>query len=176
MFHSYGPLRTIATYRQDWPQFSRPPSSPRSSYSSQSGHSIVSMTAPNIRNSLRYMLTVSANLVGTISVSAGQRIVMRAMFYMVVFVAGIGLVAAGAFLYAFGAFSQGTRRGESVADGSIYIAILLLAIVINVAITSPALLLLQPSRLRRVLRAERAAKSPRQRFRGMVFIEYTCCP
>ena len=117
-------------------------------------------------------MTVSARLVGTISISAGQRIVMKAMFYMVVSVSVIGLVVAGAILYAFGALSQGVRRSETVADGSIYIAILLLAIVINVAITSPALLVLQPLRLRRVLNAERAAKTPRQRFRGIVVISH----
>jgi hypothetical protein len=104
--------------------------------------------------------------VSTISVSAGQRIIIKAMFYMIVCVALIGLVTAGAILYAFDALSEGKRRSETVADGSIYIAILLLAIVINVALTSPALLMLQPLRLRRVLSAEKAAKTPRQRFRG----------
>jgi len=111
-------------------------------------------------------------MVATISVSAGQRIVIKAMFYMIVAISVIGLVVAGALLYAFGALSQGTRRSETVADGTIYIAILLLAIVINVAIISPALLLLQPLRLRRVLSAEKAAKSPRQRFRGIVGISH----
>jgi calcium permeable stress-gated cation channel len=110
--------------------------------------------------------------VGTISISAGQRIVMKAMFYMVVSVSVIGLVVAGALLYAFGALSQGVRRSETIADGSIYIAILLLAIVVNLAITSPALLVLQPLQLRRVLNAEKAAKTPRQRFRGIVAISH----
>lgn len=117
---------------------------------------------------LSLTLTVSARLVGTISVSAGQRIVIKALFYVVVCVPVIGLVTAGAILYAFNALSEGKRRSETVADGTIYIAILLLAIVINVAITSPALLMLQPLRLRQVLSAERAAKTPRQRFRGMI--------
>lgn len=116
----------------------------------------------------RLTLTVSARLVGTISVSAGQRIVIKALFYVVVCVPVIGLVTAGAILYAFNALSEGKRRSETVADGSLYIAILLLAIVINVAITSPALLMLQPLRLRQVLSAEKAAKTPRQRFRGMI--------
>ena len=118
----------------------------------------------------RLTLAVSARLVGTISVSAGQRIVIKAMFYMIVCVAAIGLITAGAILYAFGALSEGTRRSKTVADGSIYIAILLLAIVINVTLTSPALLMLQPLRLRRILSAEKTAKTPRQRFRGMITI------
>ena len=111
-------------------------------------------------------LTVSARLVGTISISAGQRVVIKAMFYLIVGVAVIGLVVAGALLYAFGALSIGTRVSKTVADGSIYITILVLAIIINIAIASPALLLLQPLHLRHVLRAERTARTPRQRFRG----------
>ena len=118
----------------------------------------------------RLTLAVSARLVGTISVSAGQRIVIKAMFYMIVCVAVIGLITASVILYAFGALSEGTRRSKTVADGSIYIAILLLAIVINVAPTSSALLMLQPLRLRRILSAEKATKTPRQRFRGMIAI------
>jgi hypothetical protein len=108
--------------------------------------------------------------VGTVSVSAGQRIVIKAMFYILIFIGVIGLVTAGALLYAFGALSEGIRVSETVADGSIYIAILLVAIVIIVSIISPALLMLQPLQLRRVLSAEKAAKTPRQRFRGMIVI------
>ena len=92
---------------------------------------------------------------------------MKAMFYLVVGVAVVGLVVAGALLYAFGALSRGTRVSKTVADGSIYIAILVIAILINIAIASPALLMLQPLHLRQVLRAERTARTPRQRFRGM---------
>ncbi|KAI9511899.1 hypothetical protein F5148DRAFT_974431 [Russula earlei] len=147
---------------------------------------LVTVLAPSVIATLFILLAIlalhlSARVVGTISVSAGQHTVMRAMFYMVVFVTLIGFVAAGALLYSFGALSQGTRGSETVADGSIYIATLLLAIVINVAITSPALLLLQPLRLRRVLREERAAKTPRQRFRATYPRTYnplfamTCC-
>ena len=128
----------------------------------------VRIHSPKYRKHSEIILTVSARLVGTNSISAGRRIVMKAMFYMLVSVSVIGLVVAGALLYAFGALSQGVRRSETVADGSIYNAILLVAIVINVAITSPTLLVLQPLRLRRVLNAEKAAKTPRQRFRGIV--------
>jgi calcium permeable stress-gated cation channel len=113
-------------------------------------------------------LIVSARLVDTISISSGQRIVIKAMFYVVTFVAVIGLATAGALLYAFGALSQGTRMSETVADGYVYITVLVLAVIIVVLATSPALLVLQPLRLRRVLRAERVAKTPRQRFRGMI--------
>ena len=94
------------------------------------------------------------------------------MFYVVVCVAVIGLVAAGALLYAFDALSRGIRVSKTVADGSIYITILVLAILINIAIASPALLMLQPFRLRQVLRAEWTAKTPRQRFRGRDIVLY----
>ncbi|KAI0299794.1 hypothetical protein BC826DRAFT_1090413 [Russula brevipes] len=132
---------------------------------------LATVLAPSVAATLFILLAIlalhlSARLVGTISVAAGQRIVIKAMFYMIVFIAVIGLVAAGALLYAFDALSRGTRVSKTVADGSVNIAILLLAIVINIAITSPALLMLQPLRLRRILHAERVAKTPRQRFRA----------
>jgi hypothetical protein len=166
---SSGLWQIITTCRPVWPLYSHRPWPPRSLWCSRFWPSIVSIGQfSEANNSLT--LAVSARLVATISVSAGQRIVIKTMFYMIVCVAVIGLVTAGAILYAFGALSEGTRRSKTVADGSIYIAILLLAIVINVAITSPALLMLQPLRLRRVLRAEKAAKTPRQRFRGMIGI------
>ncbi|KAH9178520.1 hypothetical protein EDB89DRAFT_1926998 [Lactarius sanguifluus] len=114
----------------------------------------------NRNDFLTGLITFRLGLVGTISVSAGQRVIIKAMFYVIVCVAVIGLVAAGALLYAFGALSRGTRVSKTVADGSIYIAILALAIIINVAIASPALLMLQPLHLRRVLRAEKTARTP----------------
>jgi len=49
-------------------------------------------------------------------------------------------------------------------------SILALALVLNVAIIFPACLLLQPFRLWRVLRAEKQAVTPRQRFRGICFV------
>jgi hypothetical protein len=116
------------------------------------------------------VLIVSARLVETISISAGQRIVIKAMFYVVICVGVIGLATSGALLYAFGALSRGTRVSETVADGYAYITILVLAIIIILSATYPALLVLQPLRLRRVLRAERAAKTPRQRFRGTIIV------
>ncbi|KAH8992407.1 hypothetical protein EDB92DRAFT_1857796 [Lactarius akahatsu] len=132
---------------------------------------LITVLAPSVGATLFFLLAVlalhlSARLVGTISISAGQRVIIKAMFYVIVCVAVIGLVAAGALLYAFGALSRGTRVSKTVADGSIYIAILALAIIINVAIASPALLMLQPLHLRRVLRAEKSARTPRQRFRA----------
>lgn len=109
---------------------------------------------------------VASRSISAISVSAGQLLVLKTMFYLVTAIAAVWLIAAGALLYAFGALSTDTRRTQTLADGSIYISVLILAIIINVAIAAPALLLLQPFRLRRVLRAQREAVTPRQRFRG----------
>jgi hypothetical protein len=132
---------------------------------------LTTVLAPAFGASIFIMLAIlalhlSARLVGSISISAGQLIVIKAMFYLIVGVAVIGLIVAGALLYAFSALSNGTRVSKTVADGSIYIAILVLAILINIAIVSPALLMLQPLHLRQVLRAEKTARTPRQRFRA----------
>ncbi|KAI0308375.1 hypothetical protein B0F90DRAFT_1807574 [Multifurca ochricompacta] len=132
---------------------------------------LATVLAPSVAATLFILLAVlalhlSARLVGTISISAGQLVVIKAMFYVIVGIAVIGLIAAGALLYAFGALSRGERISETIADGSIYIAVLVLAIIVNIAVTSPALLILQPLRLRQVMRAERAARTPRQRFRA----------
>jgi len=53
-----------------------------------------------------------------------------------------------------------------VASGSIYIGAFLLALVLSVAIIAPGLLMLQPIRAWRLLRAEKRAITPRQRFRA----------
>lgn len=75
------------------------------------------------------------------------------------------LTAIGAVLYAVNAF-QSAGAGKTVADGSILMTVLALALIINVAIMAPGLLMLQPIRLWRVVRNERRAITPRQRFRG----------
>ncbi|KAF7326857.1 MPN domain-containing protein [Mycena venus] len=58
-------------------------------------------------------------------------------------------------------------RTESVANGAIYMAILALSVLFTCAIIFPGLLLLQPLRLWTVLRAEKSAVTPRQRFRAV---------
>ena len=78
---------------------------------------------------------------------------------------GVWLTAIGAVLYAVNAF-QDSGAGKTVADGSILMTVLVLALVINVAIVAPGLLMLQPFRLWWVVRNERRAITPRQRFRG----------
>jgi hypothetical protein len=107
-----------------------------------------------------------ANIHGSVSISGGQLMVFKATFFILTSVAAIWLIAVGALLFALRAFTFNSQVSQSVANGSIYMSILALSIVVNVAIIFPALLLLQPIRLWRVLRAERQAVTPRQRFRG----------
>ncbi|THH13010.1 hypothetical protein EW146_g7167 [Bondarzewia mesenterica] len=109
----------------------------------------------------------SSRLFRTVSVSANQLVIFKTVFYLFGAIASIWLIAAGAVLFAFDALSTSTRRTQTISDGAIYISVLLLAIVINVAIISPALLMLQPFRLHRALRMEKEAVTPRQRFRAV---------
>ncbi|KAI0066505.1 hypothetical protein BV25DRAFT_1820469 [Artomyces pyxidatus] len=113
------------------------------------------------------VLNLNSRAVGSISVAAGQLLVMKAVFYIVIAVGAVWLVVSGAILFAFGSLSRNSQRTTTIADGSIYISVLVLAIVINLALIAPALLMLQPFRLRHVLRAEKAAVTPRQRFRAV---------
>lgn len=90
----------------------------------------------------------------------------KTTFYVLMAVATVWLIAIGAILYAFSALSLSSQRPQKVADGAIYVTTLILGIALTVAVITPALLLLQPFHLMRVLRAEREAVTPRQRFRG----------
>jgi len=70
-------------------------------------------------------------------------------------------------MFSMRALSTNSGSTKSLASGSVYMAVLALAIIFNIAIIVPACLLLQPFRLWRVIRAEKQAITPRQRFRGM---------
>jgi hypothetical protein len=89
----------------------------------------------------------------------------RTTFLVLTILGVVWLTAIGAVLYAIDAFQHG-GAGRTVADGSILMTVLALALIINVAIVAPGLLMLQPFRLWRVVRNERRAITPRQRFRG----------
>ncbi|GLB35780.1 putative calcium-dependent channel, 7TM region, putative phosphate [Lyophyllum shimeji] len=114
-----------------------------------------------------YLVHWVANVHGSISISGGQLFVFRITFFILTAVAALWLVAVGALLYSLRVFSSNSGTSKSVASGSIYMSILALAIILNLAIIFPAVLLLQPLRLWRVLRDERQAITPRQRFRAV---------
>lgn len=113
------------------------------------------------------LLQFAARFVATVSVSAGQLLVFKTAFYVVLVVVVMWLVTAGALIFATHTFAviPGGDVG-AVADGSVYISILVLAIILNFAFIAPGLLMLQPFRLRRVLSTYKASTTPRQRFRG----------
>ncbi|KAG6919045.1 hypothetical protein DXG01_009755 [Tephrocybe rancida] len=117
-----------------------------------------------------YLVHWVANVYGSISISGGHLFVFKVTFFILTSVATLWLVAIGALLYAFQAFSSRSGVAKSVASGSIYMGILALAIIFTIAVIFPALLMLQPFRLWHVLRDEQQAVTPRQRFRGLIFL------
>lgn len=92
--------------------------------------------------------------------------VFKFTFFVLTIMAAVWLVAIGALLFAMRAFSVGRLMTQSIADGLIYMSALVLTIVFTAVIVLPGLLLLQPVRLWHIIRAQRHAVTPRQRFRG----------
>nr|GAT60500.1 predicted protein [Mycena chlorophos] len=133
---------------------------------------LATVLAPAVAASLFITLAVavinfSSQIRGSASVSGTQLFVFQTMFYILVGIGAIWLITVGALIYTLQAFNSDGSQTSSVADGSIYMAILALSLVFTVAIIFPGLLLLQPRRLYRVLRAQRRAVTPRQRFRAL---------
>ncbi|KAJ6542659.1 hypothetical protein B0H19DRAFT_957413 [Mycena capillaripes] len=133
---------------------------------------LATVLAPAVAATLFISLAVaiinfSAHIRGAVSVSGGQLFVFQAMFYVLVGIGAIWLITVGALIYTLQAFNTGPARTQSIANGAIYMAILALSLVFTVAIIFPGLLLLQPIRLWHVLRAEKRAVTPRQRFRAV---------
>ena len=104
---------------------------------------------------------------GSVSVSGNQLLIFKITFFVLTGVGALWLIAIGAILFSIQGISTNTEPTISVSNGAVYMSVLALALIINVAIIMPATLLLQPIRLWRVIRAEKAAVTPRQRFRGM---------
>ncbi|KAF7793418.1 hypothetical protein EIP86_004530 [Pleurotus ostreatoroseus] len=109
----------------------------------------------------------SGQLVSTVSLSSCRLTVFKAIFYAILLVGTVWLFTAGTMLFTFGAFSMDVNESMTVANGAIYMAAFATALILTVAIIVPAFLLLQPMRLWRVLRDEKAAITPRQRFRAV---------
>ena len=115
-------------------------------------------------NSLLYAEAIRTN--HSVSISGSQLIMFKTMFWLFTIVAGVWLFAVGAVLFSMHALSMDSGVARSIANGAIYLSAFAMVLVLNVAIIFPGLLLLQPIRLWRVARAERASVTPRQRFRG----------
>lgn len=104
---------------------------------------------------------------GAVSQSGGQLMTFKITFYVLVSVAVVWILAIGALLFALHAFSVDLDKATMVAKGSVYMTVFALSIILQIAIIFPGLLLLQPLRLWRIIRGERRAITPRQRFRAM---------
>lgn len=86
---------------------------------------------------------------------------------MLTIVSAVWFIAVAAVIFSAQAFSDGQQRSQTVAIGAIYFSAFLMAMVLTVMTICPALLVLQPLRLLKVLHAYRDSITPRQRFRGM---------
>ncbi|KAJ3936119.1 MAG: hypothetical protein NXY57DRAFT_886512 [Lentinula lateritia] len=136
------------------------------------GSGIVTIFIPALAISLFAMVALAfvrwiANIRGSASVSGGRLLVFKITFVFVTLVVGLLLIAVGGLLFAMEAFSTGITPSRAVANGSIYMTVLAMTIILQIAIIFPGLLLLQPHRLWSVIRAEKNAITPRQRFRSV---------
>lgn len=91
---------------------------------------------------------------------------LKATFYVTVVVAGAWLVGISSVLFSINAFKNDSGATHSVSRGAIYIAAFCTCLGLLSAFIAPGLLLLQPVRLFRVMRAQWRAITPRQTFRG----------
>ncbi|KAF5392490.1 hypothetical protein D9757_002324 [Collybiopsis confluens] len=137
----------------------------------QLGSGIVTILIPALAICLFIILALTfvrwiVNVQGSVSISDGQLLIFKTTFLFMTVVVGLLLLTIGGLLFAIEAFSSGTTPGQAVADGSIYMTVLATAIIFQVAIIIPGLLLLQPRRLWNVVRAEKRAITPRERFRA----------
>ncbi|KAI0686067.1 hypothetical protein BC835DRAFT_1408645 [Cytidiella melzeri] len=110
---------------------------------------------------------LALQLKNTPSLSGLQMLTFKTAFYVLVVLGSVWLFTIGAVLFAFDALSTAEAVSISIANGAIYMSAFAMVVLVNVAIIFPALLMLQPLRLWRVLRDEKAAITPRQRFRAV---------
>jgi calcium permeable stress-gated cation channel len=117
-------------------------------------------------SALNSLATGVVHVRGSVSISAGERLAFKTSFWVIALVSFAYLLAIGSILFSMQSLSTSPTKSRTVADGSIYMAVLALFMIMNVAIIAPGLLLLQPFRLNKVVRTEKHAITPRQRFRG----------
>lgn len=122
--------------------------------------------------SLKSCHLVVTNIHGSTSRSGNQVFAFRITFYILATLVTIWLTGIGGILFALQAFSAGSNETRSIANGAVYMTVLALTIVINLTIIVPGVLMLQPLRLWNILKAERQAVTPRQRFRGKILHFY----
>ncbi|KIK96554.1 hypothetical protein PAXRUDRAFT_138207 [Paxillus rubicundulus Ve08.2h10] len=113
------------------------------------------------------IITWTTRWTRSVSVSAVQFLTVKIIYTVLTFAVAIWIVVVGALLFALEAFSDGVGLMKTIATGSVYMATFALCIVVSAATIVPGLLLLQPLRLWSVLRLEKDALTPRQRFRAV---------
>ncbi|CAE6471377.1 unnamed protein product [Rhizoctonia solani] len=136
------------------------------------GAAIATTIAPALAATLFIILALlminrATHFSGHASISAKRLRTFKATFYVLTFVATAWIIAAGALIFGIEAFDTKSQRSRTVADGTTYIAVLLMVIILNVAVVAPGLQILQPIRLWRMHQAKRKAITPRQRFRAI---------
>ncbi|TBU34797.1 hypothetical protein BD311DRAFT_650048 [Dichomitus squalens] len=114
-----------------------------------------------------YVLYQTNRTNSSVSLSGSQLLMFKTMFWVFTLVVGVWLMVTGAVVFSLDALSTNSGVSTSIANGAIYMSAFAMALVLNVAIVFPGLLLLQPIRLWKVVRAERTAVTPRQRFRAV---------
>ena len=90
----------------------------------------------------------------------------KTVFWVFTLVSGVWLFGTGAVVFSMRSLVTNSGVTNAFANGVIYVSVFALVLVLTVAIVFPGLLLLQPIQLWKVVRAEKAAVTPRQRFRG----------
>ncbi|CAE6524811.1 unnamed protein product [Rhizoctonia solani] len=136
------------------------------------GASIATTIVPALAATLFIVLALlmvnrAARLSGPASVSGKRLRSFKATFYVLTFIATAWIIAVGALVFGVQAFATRSQRPTTVADGTTYIAVLLMVIVLNAAVIAPGLQILQPIKLWKMYRAKQKAITPRQRFRAI---------
>lgn len=145
------------------------------------GAALATTLAPAVAATLFIVIALlvvnrAAKFTGAASVSATRLRAFKATFYVLTFVATIWIVAVGAVIFGLEAIDRSQARTSTIANGSTYIAVLLLVLVLNAAVIAPGLQMLQPLRLWKVHRAQKRAITPRQYFRGTcIFTNVIIC-
>ncbi|KIY50674.1 hypothetical protein FISHEDRAFT_38817, partial [Fistulina hepatica ATCC 64428] len=115
-----------------------------------------------------FIVSYATHIRGSVSISGGQLVVFKIVFYLLATFGTLFLTAVGALIFAVGTYNDSSlETARTIADGAIYMTALMVCLVINAAIIFPGLLLLQPFRLWRTLRAQKMAVTPRQVFRAI---------
>ena len=140
------------------------------------GAALATTLAPAVAATLFIVIALvvvnrAAKFTGAASVSATRLRSFKATFYVLTFVATVWIIAVGAVIFGLEAIDISRGRTSTIANGSTYIVVLLMVLVLNAAVIAPGLQMLQPIRLWKMHRAQKRAITPRQYFRGVYLFD-----